>query len=73
MIKNGCWERKKPERELDVYHIGPEKTGADGRAPTERVAGTAEKGKYHDVLRHIFARFDLSLSMNKYMNKWHII
>lgn len=43
-------ERKKTERELGIYHVDcirTRKTGADGRAPIERVAGTAEEGKYH--------------------------
>lgn len=43
-------DRKKPERELGIYHmdcIRSRKTGANGRAPIERDAGTAEEGKYH--------------------------
>lgn len=39
----------KARQELGIYQacIRTRKTGADGRAPTERVAGTAEEGKYH--------------------------
>lgn len=40
---------KKAREELGIYQacIRTRKTGADGRAPTERTAGTAEEGKYH--------------------------
>ena len=46
MTKNGCWERKKAAREFgtgytDYSRTG--KTGADSKAPIERVAGTAEE------------------------------
>lgn len=41
---------KKPARELGIYHrncMRTRKTGADGRAPIERVARTAEERRYH--------------------------
>lgn len=50
---------KKAREELGIYQacIRTRKTGADGRAPTERVAGTAEEGKYHKYSEIHFAKF----------------
>lgn len=52
MTKNGCYEEKgKSHRELGIDHktaLESERQGADGKAPIERVAGTAEEGKYHE-------------------------
>lgn len=53
MTKNGCCEEKgKSQRELCIHRpqdcIRTRKAGANGKASTERVAATAEEGKYHE-------------------------